>query len=917
MDVLQNVQTVLGTIQIPISLIKEHKKLSIELRSGLRSIKQDLEMVKAGIENYEELQVQELSYDIEDFLQDIWVPGPSGPILTAIGTDPRLEDLVHIDSFKQRIERLEKHQQKGPKSGQSERSACYHREEDLVGIDKSKRELLELLSPSPYEGQHADGHQPRVISIVGCRGVGKTALARAVHGDPDVRREFGCVAWVVASGCNDAGQLLNKVLENVLAESGGTTSANLQDILADKRYLVFIDDVQRAELWKDTVHAFPKNSRSSRIIVTTSVHSVAAACSFGSFVYGMQCLGEADSKDLFWRKVYGWERKPAPSLVHGSKSILGKCDGLPLALTSVAKHLSIKGNHLNRSDCEEMGQTLGSAYLEGNKVVSAFGEITRTLMQCYDSLPDYGHKNCMLSLSIFPKGHQINSKSLIRRLVAEGLVPRDGHKCFYELIDRSIIEPVLIRNNSKVVARCQVHGIMLEFTVQKSVSKNFITLIQEHEPLRTVDSTVARVRRLSVQNSTKERYSEVSDVSAIRSLTIFNSDLFHLQNCKMLRLLDLEGCNGLDRKFLDGISELPLLKYLSLRKTDANRLPTKIDKLQCLETLDIRETRVEKLPMAVIMLPKLAYLFGKFELPEIPNVAVYEFLSKKSELHTLAGFVISDEPQGFEGVILNARKLKKIKMWSKDTLAPVAGNISAPAPAPAPRKRKWYSLVFDQKLFGSPDHNPPTLQAPLQSNDIDVVSSLQKRFTTLDSVSIDSTGLCKKFLASLKGPCTISSIKLRGELDSLPGSVVLSGLCNLTKLQLFLTGLSSQDLSTLQSLCCLEYLKLTEHRDGFWEGSFFVKEDGFESLHQLCLEAPKLPKLQFEQGAMTSLTSLHLFCPDTSQMQVTAEIVGSISHLTDLNEVILHYSASEGAMQAWKTAANRNPNRPCVKRQTE
>jgi hypothetical protein len=81
------------------------------------------------------------------------------------------------------------------------------------------------------------------------------------------------------------------------------------------RCLVFIDDMQQANVWKDIVDdACPKNGSTSRIVVTTSVHSIATICNFGSYVYNMQCLSDDDLKSLFWRKDYGPQRKPRYSV---------------------------------------------------------------------------------------------------------------------------------------------------------------------------------------------------------------------------------------------------------------------------------------------------------------------------------------------------------------------------------------------------------------------------------------------------------------------------------------------------------------------------------------------------------------------------------------------------------------------------
>ncbi|CAN6363386.1 unnamed protein product [Urochloa humidicola] len=63
-----------------------------------------------------------------------------------------------------------------------------------VGIDKPKREVLELLDD--VEGQP---EQLSVISIVGFSGSGKSTLARTVYDCPEIAGRFPCRAWVVAS----------------------------------------------------------------------------------------------------------------------------------------------------------------------------------------------------------------------------------------------------------------------------------------------------------------------------------------------------------------------------------------------------------------------------------------------------------------------------------------------------------------------------------------------------------------------------------------------------------------------------------------------------------------------------------------------------------------------------------------------
>jgi hypothetical protein len=80
-----------------------------------------------------------------------------------------------------------------------------------------------------------------------------------------------------------------------------------------------------------TVHStFQDNGTSSRILVTTTIQSVANMCSHGNrYVYKMNTLGEEDSKKIAFPEVR------SPELEQGSAALLGKCDMVFLLLLSV------------------------------------------------------------------------------------------------------------------------------------------------------------------------------------------------------------------------------------------------------------------------------------------------------------------------------------------------------------------------------------------------------------------------------------------------------------------------------------------------------------------------------------------------------------------------------------------------------
>lgn len=80
---------------------------------------------------------------------------------------------------------------------------------DPVGIDRPKRDILELLNDDVDQDQ-AD--QLKVISVVGFGGSGKSTLAKAVFDCPDIIPLFPNRAWVVASEYRGNNMGLRKAL---------------------------------------------------------------------------------------------------------------------------------------------------------------------------------------------------------------------------------------------------------------------------------------------------------------------------------------------------------------------------------------------------------------------------------------------------------------------------------------------------------------------------------------------------------------------------------------------------------------------------------------------------------------------------------------------------------------------------------
>ncbi|CAN6348327.1 unnamed protein product, partial [Urochloa humidicola] len=256
--------------------------------------------------------------------------------------------------------------------------------------------------------------QLRVISIVGFGGLGKTTLARAVYDSPHAKETFHCRAWVSTTETSPetSSKRIKAILRDILQQvapkdsmdldvTNNNPEASLKQYLSDKRYLIVIDDVQMDE-WKAINSAFVDSSTSSRIILTTTIQSVANVCSHGNgYVYQMDTLGEEDSKKIAFPGIR------SPELEHGSSALLGKCDGLPLALVSVSDYLKSSVEPTGEL-CAKLCHNLGS-HLKEKHGHDNFSDLRKVLLDNYDSLAGYA-LSCFLYLGIFPNNHPLKKK---------------------------------------------------------------------------------------------------------------------------------------------------------------------------------------------------------------------------------------------------------------------------------------------------------------------------------------------------------------------------------------------------------------------------------------------------------------------------------------------------------------------------
>lgn len=360
-------------------------------------------------------------------------------------------------------------------------------------------------------------------------------------------------------------------------------------------------------------------------------------------VYEMMSLGEDNTRSLFLNNVYVQEEEWPDHFKESSKKLFKVCGDVPFAIIITAgllgrtsAELSARSDRLTKTILSELSarserltKTILSELDQFDSAPQVMGKI---LDISYGDLP-LPLKSCFLYMAAFIGNHGIIKRGrLIQRWVAEGLIPErhgkssleTGASYFDELISRRLIQPAFDDNDDQPIG-CTVHGVVADFVASLSTEENFITMgaelksgglfpcdrvrrvsldySGEDEADTSFSTTYCLLEQKSWVCSDEKPSSDIDEaislhLSRVRSLA-FLGDATRIPDVsalKHMRVLDLEDTKGLENKHLGSIGQLSLLRYLGLCGTNVTVLPPEVMALKQLTTLNLRQTRVKRLP---------------------------------------------------------------------------------------------------------------------------------------------------------------------------------------------------------------------------------------------------------------------------------------------------------------------------------
>ncbi|CAL5377060.1 unnamed protein product [Camellia sinensis] len=575
---------------------------------------------------------------------------------------------VEIESIKTKISSitasLQKHGVRATSEGESLSSSRYETqrllrksyphimEEDIVGLDKDLTEIVEHLVK--------EERQCRVVSIWGMGGLGKTTLAKEVYHHNDVRRHFDCFAWAfISQQCN-----LREVLEGILI---GLTSPSLDkrkkikimklgelveelfQVQSQKKCLVVIDDIWKAQDWEILSPAFPnKKDASSKILLTTRKKEVA---SYADQPHELRTLTEDESWKLFEKKA-STEFEPSTEMMELGKEMVKHCGGLPLAIVVLGGLLA---NKHKMEEWKEVSKNIRHYLNKKGKGSHGGVPVSDILALSYQDLP-YHLKACFLYLSHFPEDYDIRAEKLVQMWMAEGIVSSSvppaqvgemevekttldvGMSYLSELAQRCMVQVQLTRF-SRRIKLCRLHDLMRDLCLLKAQEENFLKVVRveafdnqqlkwENSASSSSSSPLTKIRRLAVY------YLGDHDANNIRREYINLEELtnhHHLRSCQFYFFgngLEISGWEQI-KSLLKGFKLLRILDADSMKiKTEEGKLPGDIGNLFHLRYLNINDSCIKSVPSSIgnlrflqtLDLRKLLH-FRSFETStSIPNV---------------------------------------------------------------------------------------------------------------------------------------------------------------------------------------------------------------------------------------------------------------------------------------------------------
>ncbi|GLT51490.1 hypothetical protein SLA2020_248960 [Shorea laevis] len=279
---------------------------------------------------------------------------------------------------------------------------------ELQGSEALKANILACLK----------GEEVTMLGVWGMGGVGKTTIMKHVHNELLKEGKFKKIIWVTVSQNFDIRKLQEQIacslnLKEKLEEHQNETihAGVLSKMLEEQKpYSLILDDVWSSFKLEDVGILKPNVTNGCKLVLTTRLQDV--ACSMDCRIIQVKNLSNEEALKLFLNEVGdivlsdhgGGIKKDLESTLN---EIVDECDGLPLALITVAG--SLKGI----SELRLWSVALKQLRDCKRNVAGTDADAFKILKFSYNRLNNQQIQYCFLYCALYPEDYKILKEKII------------------------------------------------------------------------------------------------------------------------------------------------------------------------------------------------------------------------------------------------------------------------------------------------------------------------------------------------------------------------------------------------------------------------------------------------------------------------------------------------------------------------
>ncbi|GLT33358.1 hypothetical protein SLA2020_079550 [Shorea laevis] len=474
------------------------------------------------------------------------------------------------------------------------------------------------------------GEEVAKLGVWGMGGIGKTTIMKHIHNELQKQPKFKKIIWVTVSKDSNIYNLQEQIADclkeqlpkdqNIAMRAGRLFQMLKED--KHKPFLLILDDVWESFDLNEV--GIPKLDliNGCKLVLTTLSQEVARSMGCSSIIKVETLLGK-EALELFLNKVGdtilsdhgGGIKKDLESTL---KEIVDECDGLPLALITVAGNLKgISESQLWRVALNQLRDCKRN--VAGKDDDDAF----RILKFSYDRLRNQQMRYCFLYCALYPEDYKIPQEKIIESWIDEGFIdemePRqsmkdEGYGILQKLEDNSLLE--LIKDDFRRPC-VRMHDLIRDMALDITrMSPQFLVEASKalKELLEKVKCAKGAEKVSLMHNYIEEIPSSLAFSTCIRLTTLLlahnklstipESVFEHMPELKILDLSFNQRLSSLP----NSISKLVKLTTLLLESTSLEKVPS-LSGLGSLKKLNLRGTKIKEVPEGLGTLKNLECLF--------------------------------------------------------------------------------------------------------------------------------------------------------------------------------------------------------------------------------------------------------------------------------------------------------------------